>query len=47
VIAYSRVASRLSRVRGEFAGVASEFSGTLAKERHVRWGLSRLGEDSA
>jgi len=35
VIAYNHFASRLNLVRGEFEGFASEFIGTLAKERHV------------
>lgn len=35
VIAYNHFVSRLNLVRGEFEGFASEFIGTLAKERHV------------
>lgn len=35
VIAYNHFASRLNLVLGELEGFASEFIGTLAKERHV------------
>lgn len=35
VIAYNHFVSRLHLVSGEFEGFASEFIGTLAKERHV------------
>ena len=35
VIAYNHFASRVNLVLGEFEGFASEFIGTLAKERHV------------